>query len=182
MRLLNYNQAKAIIEALIFASPEPISQKRIAELVHLTPKTIESLVRDIQDAYKQRKSGLQIVFIAGGYKITTRPEFAEYVSHLNVKVRQSLSRPALETLAIIAYRQPITRPELEDIRGVRVDSVLNTLIERNLIRVSGRKRAPGRPALYSTTATFLQWFGLSSLDELPPLDNISDSTLPNIGF
>ena len=112
--------------------------------------------------------------------MTTRPEVAEYVAILNVGVRQGLSRPALEALAIIAYKQPITRPELESIRGVRVDSVLNTLLERRLIRVSGRKKAPGRPALYSTTSVFLQWFGLSSLDDLPPLTDLSSSSLPNI--
>ena len=179
---MNYSEARAIVEALIFASPGPISQKRIAELLDLAPRTIESIVKDIQDKYRRDKSGIQIVFVAGGYEMTTRPEFADYVSKLNIEVRQSLSHPALETLAIIAYRQPITRPELENIRGVRVDSVLNTLMERRLIRVSGRKKAPGSPALYSTTSTFLQWFGLSSLDELPPLAQASGSLLPNIGF
>lgn len=179
---MNYSEARAIVEALIFASPGPISEKRLGELMELAPRTIESIVRDIQDKYRRDRSGIQIVFVAGGYEMTTRPELAGYVSKLNVEVRQSLSRPALETLAIIAYRQPITRPELENIRGVRVDSVLNTLMERRLIRVSGRKKAPGSPVLYSTTPTFLQWFGLSSLDELPPLAQASGSLLPNIGF
>jgi segregation and condensation protein B len=178
---MNYTEARAIVEALIFASPGPISQKRIGELMDLTSRTIESIVKDIQDKYRRDKSGIQIVFVAGGYEMATRPEFADYVSRLNVEVRQSLSRPALETLAIIAYRQPITRPELENIRGVRVDSVLNTLMERHLIRVSGRKKAPGRPALYSTTSAFLQWFGLSSLDELPPLAQASGSLLGILG-
>ena len=177
---MNYTKAKAIVEALIFASPDPISPKRIAELTGLAPSTAESLVKDIQEKYKRDKSGIQVVFVAGGYEMTTRPEVAEYVAKLNVGVRQGLSRPALETLAIIAYKQPITRPELESIRGVRVDSVLNTLLERRLIRVSGRKKAPGRPALYSTTPVFLQWFGLSSMDDLPPLTDLSSSSPPNI--
>lgn len=174
---MEYSEAKALIEALIFASPGPISPKRIGEIIHLDSRTIESIVRDMEDKYRRDKSGIQIVFVAGGYEMTTKPELADYVSRLNIEVRQSLSRPALETLAIIAYRQPITRPELEHIRGVRVDSVLATLMERRLVRVSGRKKAPGRPALYSTTSTFLRWFGLASLDELPPLAEDFDSLL-----
>ncbi|NLJ59347.1 MAG: SMC-Scp complex subunit ScpB [Firmicutes bacterium] len=174
---MEYNEARAIIEALIFASPSPISAKRIGEITGLDSKTVQSMVKDVQDKYRRDDSGIQIVFVAGGYEMATKPQFADYVSCLNIEVRQSLSRPALETLAIIAYRQPVTKPELETIRGVRVDSVLNTLMERCLVRVSGRKKAPGRPALYCTTSTFLRWFGLASLDELPPLTEDSDSLL-----
>ncbi|NLS44360.1 MAG: SMC-Scp complex subunit ScpB [Firmicutes bacterium] len=172
---MEYKEAKALIEALIFASPNPISKNRIEKITGLDPKTIESVIKSMQERYMQSDSGIQIVFVAGGYEMTTKPKFVNYLSKLNVGVRQTISRPALETLAIIAYKQPITKPELENIRGVRADSVLNTLIERHLIRVSGRKRAPGRPALYSTTSEFLRWFGLSSLDELPPLTGDSAS-------
>jgi segregation and condensation protein B len=172
---MEYSEARAIIEALIFASPGPLSPKRVGEILDLDSRTIESIIRDIKDKYHRDKSGIQIVFVAGGYEMTTRSEYADYVAKLNVGVRQTLSRPALETLAIIAYRQPVTRPELEKIRGVRVDSVLNTLMERRLVRVSGRKKAPGRPALYSTTSGFLRWFGLASLEELPPLAQDFDS-------
>ncbi len=172
---MEYSEARAITEALIFASSGPISSKRIGEIIGLDSRTVDSLIRDIQDKYKRDKSGIQIIHVAGGYEMTTRAEVADYVAKLNVEVRQSLSRPALETLAIIAYKQPITRPELEKIRGVRVASVLNTLIERRLVRISGRKKAPGRPALYSTTSEFLRWFGLASLEELPPLAQGSHS-------
>ena len=172
---MEYSEARAIIEALIFASPSPISSRQMGEILDLDSRTIESIVRDVKDKYRRDKSGIQIVFVAGGYQMATKPECADYVAKLDVGVRQSLSRPALETLAIIAYRQPITRPELEKIRGVRVDSVLNTLMERQLVRMSGRKKAPGRPILYSTTSDFLRWFGLASLEELPPLEQDFDS-------
>lgn len=178
---MEYKEARAAIEAMVFASPRPVTAREMGEILGIDPRTADAIVDDLRREYDQEGRGMQIVFVAGGYQMATRPAHADYIARLNVGTRQALSRPALETVAMIAYKQPITRAELETIRGVRVDGVLSTLIERGLVRPVGRKKAPGRPVLYGTTPEFLRWFGLASLDDLPPIEG-DTATLPGFGL
>lgn len=178
---MEYREARAAIEAMVFASPRPVAAREMGEILGIDPRTADTIVDDLRREYDDEGRGMQIVFVAGGYQMATRPAHADYIARLNVGTRQALSKPALETVAMIAYRQPITRAELETIRGVRVDGVLNTLIERGLVRPVGRKKAPGRPVLYGTTPEFLRWFGLASLDDLPPIEGDA-ATLPGFGL
>ncbi len=129
------------------------------------------MLAELQEEYRRGKKGIQIIEIANGYQMTTRPDLAPYIERLyRPQTNFGLSKAALETLAIIAYKQPITRGELEMIRGVKVDSPMNTLIEKGLVKDLGRKEGAGRPVLFGTTEKFLQHFGLKSVDELPSLE------------
>ena len=168
---MNLTLARAGIEALIFASSEPMTIKTMAEAFGINEHTVHQLVLGLIDDYRSAKRGIQIVELAGGYVFLTHPECAPFVEKLERRPRNvPLSQAALETLAIVAYRQPITRAEIESIRGVRVDSALTTLVERDLIEEVGRRDAPGRPILYGTTTGFLKFFGLRDLMDLPSLD------------
>ncbi|WP_374713486.1 SMC-Scp complex subunit ScpB, partial [Symbiobacterium terraclitae] len=164
-----WNHGKMILEALLLASPEPLTIRRIAEVIGLDEKDAAILMADLQKDYEAPGRGLAIRELAGGYVLTTRPEAAEYVERLLQPRSRGLSHAALETLAIIAYRQPITRAEIEAVRGVKVDRALETLLERRLVADVGRKEAPGRPILYGTTPEFLKYFGLKELSDLPPV-------------
>lgn len=162
-----------IIEALLFASPDPLTIWQLQELLGEEDRenVIQSL-NDLKEIYENKGSGLTVIEVAGGFRMSTRPDMHPWLTRL-AKVRPArLSRPALETVAIIAYRQPITKAEIEAIRGVTVDGVLRTLIERGLIRIVGRKREVGRPILYGTSRTFLEYFGFQDLSELPSLQEI----------
>jgi segregation and condensation protein B len=167
---------KPIIEALIFASPDPLTPKMLLKLLETEPKedveaALEALKRDYD-----RPSGLQLVEVAGGYQIVTRPELHEWVRRLfHERTTQRLSVQALETLAVIAYKQPITGPEITEIRGVNTAGVLNTLIERQLIKIVGRKQVVGRPFMYSTTREFLIRFGLRDLTDLPKIEEMAEA-------
>jgi segregation and condensation protein B len=169
------SELKAIVEALIFASPEPVTLKALVKLLDTEPK--EEIVAAI-DALKQdydRPGGLQMVEVAGGYQIVTRPELHEWVRRLfHERTTQKLSVAALETLAVIAYKQPVTAPEVAEIRGVNTVGVLGTLIERKLIKIVGRKQVVGRPFLYGTTREFLERFGLNDLSDLPKVEDMSE--------
>ncbi len=165
-----------ILEALIFASDSPLTVNKVKEIVPgVGTREIRKAVATLNERYESCHSALMILEVAGGYQMVTRPEYADYVGQL-YKSRQAhrLTQKALETLAIIAYKQPITKPEIEHIRGVTVDSVLRTLIERNLVTVVGREKGPGNPLLYGTTKDFLEYFGLNSLDDLPKLKEIDE--------
>jgi segregation and condensation protein B len=166
---------KAIVEALIFASPEPITLKVLAKLLDSEPR--EDLVAAI-DALRQdydRPGGLQMVEVAGGFQIVTRPELNEWVRRLfHERTTQKLSVPSLETLAVIAYKQPVTAPEIAEIRGVNTSGVVGTLIERKLVKIVGRKQVVGRPFLYGTTREFLTRFGLNDLSDLPKVEDMSE--------
>jgi segregation and condensation protein B len=166
---------KAIIESLIFASPEPLTIKALVRLLDTEPK--EDIVAAV-DALKgdyERPGGLQMVEVAGGYQIVTRPELHEWVRRLfHERTTQKLSVAALETLAVIAYRQPVTAPEIAEIRGVNTAGVLGTLVERKLVRIAGRKQVVGRPFLYGTTREFLERFGLNDLSDLPKVEDMSE--------
>lgn len=165
---MNWNYGKAILEAILLASPEPLSLKRVAEVVGLDENDARILVDDLRKEYQQPGRGLFLSEMAGGYVLTTRPEYAEYVEKLLQPRSKGLSHAALETLAIIAYRQPITRAEIESVRGVSIN--LETLLERRMVRELGRKETPGRPILYGTTKEFMQYFGLKDLTDLPRLE------------
>ncbi len=166
----------AIVEALIFSSDTPITTQRIREiLTNLSGKDIQSFVAYLNARYEDEGRSFRIREIAGGYQMFTLPEFSAYVEKLyESKQRNRLSAKALETLAIIAYKQPITRHEIEEIRGVNVDGVVRTLLARNLITIAGRAEAPGSPFLYKTTKKFLEYFGLKSLSDLPRLKEIDE--------
>jgi segregation and condensation protein B len=166
---------KAIIEALIFASPEPMTMKGLSKVLDTEPKEdIEAAIQSLKADY-DRPGGLQIVEVAGGYQIVTRPELHEWVRRLfHERTTQKLSVAALETLAVIAYKQPITGPEIAEIRGVNTAGVLSTLIERKLVKIAGRKQVVGRPFLYGTTREFLERFGLNDLSDLPKVEDMSE--------
>ena len=166
---------KAIVEALIFASPEPVTLKTLARLLDAEPKEqIEAALDALKQDY-DRPGGLQIVEVAGGYQIVTRPELHEWVRRLfHERTTQKLSVAALETLAVIAYKQPVTAPEIAEIRGVNTGGVVSTLMERKLIKIVGRKQVVGRPFLYGTTREFLERFGLNDLSDLPKVEDMSE--------
>ncbi|MGE5357941.1 MAG: SMC-Scp complex subunit ScpB [Bacteroidales bacterium] len=168
-------QLKAIIEALIFASPDPLTPKMLFKLLESEPKEDVQLAVESLRADYDRPGGLQLVEIANGYQIVTRAEMHEWVRRLfHERKTQKLSVQALETLAVIAYKQPITAPEIGEIRGVNTGGVINTLLERHLIKISGRKAVVGRPFLYSTTREFLIRFGLKDLGDLPKVEDLAD--------
>jgi len=166
---------KPIIEALIFASPEPITPKVLFKLLASEPKEdIEAALASLKADY-ERPGGLQMVEVAGGYQIVTRPELNEWVRRLfHERTTQKLSVAALETLAVIAYKQPVTAPEIAEIRGVNTAGVLSTLIERRLIKIVGRKAVVGRPFMYATTREFLDRFGLNDIGDLPKIEDMAE--------
>jgi len=166
---------KSIIEALIFASPEPVSLKALVKLLDTEPKEeIEGAIAALRTDY-DRPGGLQVVEVAGGYQIVTRSEFHEWVRRLfHERTTQKLSVASLETLAVIAYRQPVTAPEIAEIRGVNTAGVLGTLVDRKLIKIVGRKQVVGRPFMYGTTREFLERFGLNDIVDLPKVEDMSE--------
>jgi len=171
------SEAKKILEALLFASEKPITIEQMKEVLEeVDAKDIKTALLELKSEYENLGRSFKVYEVAGGYQMVTEPVFAEYLKKFyRVKSKDKLSKPALETLAIVAYRQPITKAEIEDIRGVNVDGVIKTLSDRSLIKVSGRKDAPGRPILYGTTKEFLDRFGLSSLNELPKLGEFTEA-------
>lgn len=169
------SELKSIIEALIFASPEPVTMKALMKLLETEPKeAIESAIAALKQDY-DRPGGLQLVEVAGGYQIVTKQEFNEWVRRLfHERTTQKLSVAALETLAVIAYRQPVTSPEIADVRGVNTAGVLGTLVDRKLIKIVGRKAVVGRPFMYGTTREFLERFGLNDITDLPKVEDMSE--------
>lgn len=160
---------RAILEAVLFAAGEPVNLKTLAEVLELPAEDVRELLVDLGDFYREHQSGLVLEEIGGGFALVTRPDLACYLSRLYKPQVSALSQAALETLAIIAYRQPVTRGEIEQIRGVKADHVLGTLMEKKLVCEVGRREGPGRPVLYGTTGEFLRHFGLKDLTDLPPL-------------
>lgn len=160
---------RARVEAILFVAAEPISLGQLARALEITKEKVEKALKELEEGYENR--GLRLQHHAGKVQLTTTPEAAPLIEHyLGLEATSQLSQPALETLSIVAYQQPITRPAVDAIRGVNSDSTLKTLLGRGLIQEVGRADSPGRPFLYSTTSEFLRYFGLNSLDELPPLD------------
>jgi segregation and condensation protein B len=173
------DEVTGIVEALLFAAAEPVPVAQLVQVLDgIERREIVAALRILHDRLEAVGSGVQLVEVGGGWQLRTRPDHAAWVRRLLGGRPPRLSRPMLETLAIVAYRQPCTRPEIEAIRGVDVDAVVATLVERRLVRILGRKDAPGRPILYGTTPEFLEVFGLPDLAALPPLKEIGE--LPTI--
>ena len=168
-------EVKAVVEALIFASPEPITPRLLFRLLAEEPREdVTAAIAAVKADYENRP-GLQFVEVAGGYQIVTRSELHEWVRRLyHERTTQKLSVAALETLAVIAYKQPVTGPEIAEIRGVNAVGVLSTLMERQLVKIVGRKQVVGRPFLYGTTREFLDRFGLNDLSDLPKVEDMSE--------
>lgn len=166
-----------IIESVLFAAGAPVSLRKLVEVLGASgprpsSKEVETALRSLQESYVAEQRGIRLYEVAGGYQVRTARENAEWVRQLFREKPARLGRATLETLAIVAYKQPVTRVEIEAIRGVDVDGVLNTLLARKLIMIAGRKEAVGRPLLYGTTPEFLETFGLKALDELPTLHEL----------
>ena len=169
-------EVKAVVEALIFASPDPITPKMLFKLLSDEPKEDVTAALVALKADYENRPGLQMVEVAGGYQIVTRPDLHEWVRRLfHERSTQKLTVQGLETLAVIAYKQPITSLEIAEIRGVNTSGVLSTLLERHLIKIVGRKNVVGRPFLYSTTKEFLIRFGLKDLNDLPKIEDMAEA-------
>ncbi|MBQ8613344.1 MAG: SMC-Scp complex subunit ScpB [Ruminiclostridium sp.] len=169
---MKLDESIAIIEAVLFAHGDPITPEKLAEASGIDEETVVKLIDQLERRYNVQESGLQIIRLNNGFQITTRPEYSSYIkSALETRKQQPLSQAAMETLSIIAYNQPVTKSFVEQVRGIDSSSVVNTLVERDLLEEAGRLDLPGRPVAYRTTDTFLRCFGISSLKELPPLPN-----------
>ncbi|KPV56635.1 segregation protein A [Paenibacillus sp. A3] len=181
---MDFGQMKSVIEGLLFvAGDEGLDAKQLADVLEFSAEFVTDLVLDLQEDMKRQGRGIQIVELAGTYQLTTVPEHAPYLERLAYSPsRTSLSQAALETLAIVAYKQPITRVEIEEIRGVKSDRALQTLVAKDLIQEVDRADAPGRPILYGTTKSFLDYFALSTIEDLPETsmfendDNLEEET------
>jgi len=174
-RSISDAELKSIAEALIFVADEPINPKMIADVVKVDRNAVERVLSELVSEYEDGKGGLQLREIAGGYQIATRPEFHEHVrAYLKSKPSAKLSLASLETLAVIAYRQPVTVPEILEIRGVQSPSAIKTLLDKRLIVAKGRKETVGRPMMYGTSKEFLIQFGLKDLTELPSIEDFQD--------
>lgn len=168
MNEVGLSRIAAAIESLLFASAEPLTVERLCGILEVGPEeVVEALGSLTNGAYDSR--GLTVLSVAGGYQMCTNPDFAHYVGRLLAPPPPRLSRAAMETLAIVAYRQPVTLPEIEAIRGVDASGVVKTLTERGMLQDVGKKETVGRPTLYATTPSFLRHFGLNSLDDLPQM-------------
>lgn len=175
---MDREEAKRIIEALLFVSDKPVSVDTLKDVLKdIEPVQVRDVVTELNSEYSASGRSFSIKEIAGGFQMLTDPIYSRWIAALYKKGSDKLTGPSLETLAIIAYKQPITRTDIEVIRGVNVDGVLRTLEERNLVKTKGRLDAPGRPILYVTTNEFLQHFGLRSLEELPNLKEFQESDL-----
>jgi segregation and condensation protein B len=165
----------AILEALIFSSENPLTPERIAEILpDMGRKEIIALLEQLAQEYDMRMGGMGLVEVAGGYQFRTRPELAPWIRKLKAARPAMLSAAALETLAVIAYRQPLVKAEIDRIRGVDVSGALKGLLEKKLVRIVGRKDVPGKPIIYGTTKKFLEVFNLNDLSELPTLRELKD--------
>ena len=164
---------KNIIEVLLFVATEPLSVDRLAELANADKSDVESVIEQLREKFENEPINLRP--LAGGYVLTTLPEYSEYIEKLYRPKMQQLTKAKLETLAIIAYKQPLTKQDMENIRGVSVDGIVSWLLEQGLICEVGRRDTPGRPILYGTTEQFLICFGLQSLSDLPPIEEFKIS-------
>lgn len=164
-----------ITEALLTATPEPLTQARLNQSLERNDVRLPVVIAALQKRFQEQRRPVSIVAVAGGYQLVTRAEYQPYLQRLFRKSgKLSLTRAALETLAVVAYRQPVTKAEIEQIRGVNCESVLRTLLEKELVTIKGRDEGVGRPLLYGTTPAFLQAFGLSGLKDLPKLKEINE--------
>ena len=172
---MNLSEEIQIVEALLFASPEPLTQTRINLIFETDPPKLDEAVKELNRHYEKANRSFKIQGIAGGFQLTTLPEFDIWIKRmLDKSGKLALSTAALETLAIIAYKQPISRFNVESIRGVDCSGVIKTLLSKGLVRIKGRDEGPGRPLLYATTEKFLENFGVNRISDLPKLKEIAD--------
>jgi segregation and condensation protein B len=173
---LEDHQLKSAIEALLFVSSNPLSLDKLKGIFEeAPPEQIEAQIQALSHEYDERGAGIMLAEVAGGYQLATRPENVSWIRKFkSVKVSAKLSKPALETLAIVAYKQPITRMEVEAIRGVNIGGIMRNLMERRLVKIVGKKDVPGKPMMYGTTLEFLQYFGLKVLSALPTLKEFQE--------
>ena len=168
---MDFSKETALVETVLFLESEPISVKVISNKAQLSEEVVENCLEGLKEKYAAENSGIELSMITGGWCLTPKKEYWDVLKELYGSKREGkLSKSAMETLSIIAYSQPITRAEIEQIRGVGVDNMVRLLLERNLIKEVGKKEAPGRPTLYGTTKEFLKLFRLNSISELPKLD------------
>ena len=178
---MNLSEKIQIIEALLFGSPEPLTQTRVNLIFQNDAPRLDSAIKKLNSHYKQYNRSYIIQSIAGGYQISTLPEYDKWIKRMFDKTGKiTLSTAAIETLAIIAYKQPINRFNIESVRGVDCSGVIKTLLSKNLIKIKGRDDSPGRPLLYSTTSSFLENFGLNRISDLPKLKEIAELTDQNM--
>lgn len=175
MSRLCRENVKSLIEALVFASETPLEMHRIQEIVSdLDEKEIRDVLHQLMDEYRERQGGIYLCQVAGGFQFRTRAEFGPWISRLRKTKPPGISRAAMETLAIVAYRQPVVKSEIDAIRGVDTGGTLKGLLEKKLVRIMGRKDVPGRPIVYGTTKKFLEVFSLRELSELPTLGDLKE--------
>jgi len=175
MSRMEASEKRRIVEALILSSAEPLSAAKIAEIIpYCNEGQTKDLINELNTEYSEQDRSFEIWEVAGGFQIRTRAEFSGYLQKLQKERAMRLSPAALETLSIIAYRQPVTRAEVEDVRGVDAGATVKSLLERHLIRIAGQREVPGRPMLYGTTRRFLEVFGLERLKDLPTLREIDE--------
>lgn len=169
------NNLKSVVEALIFASERPITLEQIKKVLqNIDTESVRKAIDELKTEYIAQNRGLRVIEIAGGFQMITSTDFAPFLKKLfKNRYSDKLSKPALESLAIIAYKQPLTKTEIESLRNVNVDGVMKSLLDKNLIRISGRKKVPGRPFVFGTTREFLEHFGLKSLQELPKIEDFT---------
>ncbi|MDD5115741.1 MAG: SMC-Scp complex subunit ScpB [Candidatus Omnitrophica bacterium] len=169
------NNLKSAVEALIFASEKPATIEQIKKVLNIQDSSgLRRVIDELKSEYETQGRGLRIIEIAGGFQMVASTDFAPFLKKLfKYRLNDKLSKPALESLAIIAYKQPLTKSEIESLRNVNVDGVMKSLVDKNLIRICGRKKVPGRPFVFGTTRQFLEHFGLKSLDDLPKMDDFS---------
>lgn len=167
------NELKAAIEAILFVAGDAVSATKLANTLSISDNELDTLIISLQEDLQQNSSGLALIKIAGGYRLCTKAKLAPYLQKFTQIVDKKLSQPLLETLSIVAFKQPVTKQEIEEIRGVNSDKILRRLLERNLIQEIGRKKVIGRPILYGTTTLFLQCFGLNDLKDLPELPSMN---------
>ena len=167
-----WHKRKALVESLLFVSREPVSLDSITKVVGIKDYEVKEVLDALISEYNLRNSGILILEIAGGYQMVTNPEYSGYIKKLkNINISSRLSQAALETLAIVAYKQPLTKLEIDNIRGVNSEGSVKSLLDKKLIRIVGKKETPGRPFLYGTTKAFLNHFGLKDLASLPPIES-----------
>jgi len=172
---MSENNVKSVIEALLFSSEKPLALEQVKKILDgYDTNQIRLIIEELRSDYERDKRGIRVVEVADGFRMITASDFAPFLKKFYKERKvERLSRQGLETLAIIAYKQPLTKNEIELLRNVNADGVMSSLLDKNLIRISGRKKAPGRPFVYGTTKQFLEHFGLKSLDELPKMEDFS---------
>lgn len=176
MKLLDTAELKSILEALLFAAPGPVRLEHLALAADVESGLVAPLLDELAEEYRRSGRGFVLVALAEGYQLRTRPEHAEMVRRLQSSRPVRMSRAALEALAIIAYRQPVTRADIDYLRGVDSGGVIKSLLDKRLVRIVGKKDIPGRPLIYGTSREFLEFFGLQSLDDLPTLKEFTELT------